>query len=168
MPKMGTSKIYRAVMKPAFPAVVPAMPTCCSDAARKSTAPQTISPHTGTARAELHALTVEACSARRLSPEHLGRINGYLASARQILSLEAAEDGLRLRVLPEGSATERAVFRLAASFAEMPAEHFPDRIKLCGNPSRGWIFYDESKSRTRKWCGNTCAYPGQGTQIPGG
>jgi hypothetical protein len=41
---MGTITIYSPVMKPAFPAVVLAMPICCSEAPQKRTHPAIMPP----------------------------------------------------------------------------------------------------------------------------
>ena len=28
----------------------------------------------------------------------------------------------------------------------------PDRIKVCGDPECGWLFWDQSKNKSRRWC----------------
>jgi predicted RNA-binding Zn ribbon-like protein len=45
---------------------------------------------------------------------------------------------------------------IAASFADLLANQDVGRLKTCGNPDCGWAFYDESKSRTRRWCADAC------------
>lgn len=47
--------------------------------------------------------------------------------------------------------------RFAASFAEMLALDRPERLKFCRNEGCRWIFYDQTKANTRRWCNDrTC------------
>jgi len=46
-----------------------------------------------------------------------------------------------------------ACAEIAASFVELTADGDPDRIKVCANHECQWTFYDESKNRSRRWCG---------------
>ncbi|GHO42852.1 CGNR zinc finger domain-containing protein [Ktedonospora formicarum] len=41
---------------------------------------------------------------------------------------------------------------IATSFIELVTRHDPLRIKTCANGDCGWIFYDSSKNRSRRWC----------------
>ena len=43
---------------------------------------------------------------------------------------------------------------IVGSFAEILAFGEPERIKICQNPDCLWIFYDNSKNHSRKWCEN--------------
>ena len=43
-----------------------------------------------------------------------------------------------------------AVSEIASSFLELDD---PTRIKTCANHECQWSFYDESKNRSRRWCG---------------
>ncbi|MBK6315514.1 MAG: CGNR zinc finger domain-containing protein [Blastocatellia bacterium] len=45
---------------------------------------------------------------------------------------------------------------IVASLADVLAAHETHRLKLCGNPDCRWVFYDESKNRTRRWCADSC------------
>jgi predicted RNA-binding Zn ribbon-like protein len=43
---------------------------------------------------------------------------------------------------------------IAASFTEVLVSGEPERVKTCQNPDCLWIFYDNSKNHSRKWCEN--------------
>ncbi len=45
---------------------------------------------------------------------------------------------------------------IIASFSELLASHGAERIRRCDNPDCRWVFYDESKNRSRRWCDDTC------------
>jgi predicted RNA-binding Zn ribbon-like protein len=51
---------------------------------------------------------------------------------------------------------EFAVRELAGSFVALLRRSHPSRIKLCANPNCRRAYYDETKSRTRRWCDSTC------------
>lgn len=46
--------------------------------------------------------------------------------------------------------------RLAAQFADLLTSD-PSRLRRCMNADCRWVFYDESKSRTRRWCADVCS-----------
>jgi predicted RNA-binding Zn ribbon-like protein len=67
---------------------------------------------------------------------------------------------LRRRLTAAGLALEPAsrdwswgLSEIAASFAELVAYGDPTRLKVCANDECGWSFYDESRNRSRRWCG---------------
>jgi predicted RNA-binding Zn ribbon-like protein len=83
------------------------------------------------------------------SPDGLSSLDPYAARAtlrRRVV------DG---RLVLEG--VERdwtwAMSEIAASFVELVADGDPSRIKVCANHDCQWSFYDESKNRSRRWCG---------------
>ena len=45
---------------------------------------------------------------------------------------------------------------VAASFIELTDMEIA-RIRVCENPGCRWIFYDETRSRTKRCCDGTCA-----------
>ena len=58
-------------------------------------------------------------------------------------------------MVPHASGVTRALGEVAASFAELLATGDPTRIKVCANRDCGWVMYDESRNRTRRWCEST-------------
>ncbi|EFH88370.1 CGNR zinc finger domain-containing protein [Ktedonobacter racemifer] len=41
---------------------------------------------------------------------------------------------------------------ITVSFVELVTTQEPARIKICENDACGWIFFDASKNRSRRWC----------------
>lgn len=85
------------------------------------------------ARADLDAFNREAAIAlgeRRLAPDH-----GWHWIWR--------DDG----------ALELPLWKVLASAVDLLLDAEPDRLKQCPAPDGcGWLFYDASKNRTRRWC----------------
>lgn len=46
-----------------------------------------------------------------------------------------------------------AISEIAASLVDLVVHGDPSRIKVCANHDCQWSFYDESKNRSRRWCG---------------
>ncbi len=67
-------------------------------------------------------------------------------------------EGYRLEMAPLKKDWDWVQAEVAASFAHLLAYHDPRRLKVCANTNCRWVFYDESKSRTRLYCSsNKCA-----------
>ncbi len=92
-----------------------------------------------------------------ISGQQIEALNRYLALAPLAVEL-ALQDGLYQTTLrAAGSGPDALLFHIAHSFAEFISRVDVKRIKRCQNPACGWVFYDESKNASRKWCCNTCS-----------
>jgi predicted RNA-binding Zn ribbon-like protein len=61
-------------------------------------------------------------------------------------------EGYRLEVMPLLKDWDWVRAEIAASFAHLLTDHDPARLKLCANAYCRGAFYDDSKSRTRRYC----------------
>lgn len=89
--------------------------------------------------------------------DDLDRINKYLSSFSFYKVLKKDNEKYFLSNVPVKSDCNWIIFEIISSFIKLITEYDINRIKICNNPDCNWIFYDESKSKTRKWCDNTCA-----------
>jgi predicted RNA-binding Zn ribbon-like protein len=60
--------------------------------------------------------------------------------------------GYRLELVPLKNDWDWVQAEVAASFALLLAHQDPRRLKMCANSNCRWVFYDESKSRSRLYC----------------
>lgn len=97
------------------------------------------------------------CRAKALTPEQLAAANRYLEAAPFHYRAELSEGRFQLVLKPAQTDWDFVLAKITASLFELLSQYPLDRIRQCGNPECRWVFYDESKSSTRKWCGNTCA-----------
>jgi predicted RNA-binding Zn ribbon-like protein len=51
-----------------------------------------------------------------------------------------------------GPPLERPLWPVARSAAELLTSAKLDRVKVCGGEGCGWMFLDESRNASRKWC----------------
>jgi predicted RNA-binding Zn ribbon-like protein len=105
---------------------------------------------------ELRVLLRRAVDAVRASgkvPEgDLDALNQVLAGAPFVRSLVQAGEDRTVHEVPLAAGIERVLGAVAATFATLLAEGDADRIKVCANPDCGWVFYDRSHNRSRRWC----------------
>ena len=108
-------------------------------------------------RGFLYRSAYEVSNRGTISPSGVKKINEYLSGMTLRMELRRGNDGCRLETLPQKQGLELIIYRIVSSFGELITQYQTERIRLCANPGCGWIFYDDSKNRTRKWCDNTCA-----------
>jgi predicted RNA-binding Zn ribbon-like protein len=94
---------------------------------------------------------------RSINSLNLAKINRLLSERSFHKELLFNDGQYFLEVVPDQSDKALFMAQIVASFAEIITQYNPERMKLCQNPACGWIFYDESRGSTRKWCDNTCA-----------
>jgi predicted RNA-binding Zn ribbon-like protein len=94
----------------------------------------------------------EALSARKpVPPPQLHMLNGALnvAGKQQVVQ---RQNGLQIQFVPQKSGWDWTMAEIVRSFAETLSSGEAARIKSCQNADCRWIFYDETKARTRCWC----------------
>jgi predicted RNA-binding Zn ribbon-like protein len=91
-----------------------------------------------------------------LSPEEVASLNHALnVQARE--KLVQNQNGFSMELVPVKRDGSWMIARIAASLGEMLANGEAARIRICANPDCRWIFYDNTKARTKRWCNDrTC------------
>ena len=84
------------------------------------------------------------------SPE-LRALNDVL-NLRGKQQLFQRQNGLRVEFVPDKSGWRRIHAAIARSFGETIADGESGRIKFCRNNDCRWVFYDQTKGKTRCWC----------------
>jgi predicted RNA-binding Zn ribbon-like protein len=84
-------------------------------------------------------------------------LNNYMAGMSFHRELKAKEGRPALNEIPEKLDWSWFMAEVASSFAALYTSEAADKLKICQNPECRWLFIDESKSRNRKWCDDTCS-----------
>ena len=95
---------------------------------------------------------VEALAHGQLADNDLAALNTILLKAPSNRRLVRESQEYRLELVPQRKDWNWVRAEIVASFAELLVQHDPQRLKVCQNPTCHWIFFDESKSRTRRYC----------------
>ena len=90
------------------------------------------------------------------SDDDIAELNSALAACPARRTVVREGSGFRVDYTPAGRDWNWVRSEIAASFAEMLSSRDPRRIKMCENDNCRWVFCDESKSRSRRWCEDTC------------
>jgi predicted RNA-binding Zn ribbon-like protein len=89
-----------------------------------------------------------------LNKMDLERLNNILENSPEIKKVAWARPSYILQYEKKGPGIHSMLAEIASSFAEILTCGEPRRIKICQNPDCLWIFYDNSKNHSRKWCEN--------------
>jgi len=84
------------------------------------------------------------------SPE-LRELNAVL-NLRGKQQLFQRQNGLRVEFVPDRPGWRWILAAVARSFVETVADGESARIKICRNDDCRWVFYDQTKGKTRCWC----------------
>jgi predicted RNA-binding Zn ribbon-like protein len=82
----------------------------------------------------------------------LALLNEELARALRRRRVIAGRDGYRWDWAGEGEAADQPLWEVARSAGELLASNELARVRQCAGDPCGWLFYDTSRNRSRRWC----------------
>ena len=92
-----------------------------------------------------------------ISLEAIKKINDYLVKSTYQRTVEKSKHEIKLAIKPVLRDWNWIMSEIVFSFVELIEYGDKNRIKICENPDCKWVFYDETKSRTKRWCDDKCA-----------
>lgn len=92
-----------------------------------------------------------------IAGELLTDINQQLLGSTYVRQLRQCDGRYQQRLLPLTHDWAWVRAEIAASLGDLLCRGEPARVRICQNPECGWFFYDETKSRTKRWCDDSCA-----------
>ncbi len=95
---------------------------------------------------------IESLVEGQIADHDLAALNAVLLKMPLNRRLVKDQEGYRLDMVPLKKDWDWVQVEIAASFAHVLADHDPRRLKICANTNCRWVFYDESKSRTKLYC----------------
>lgn len=107
-------------------------------------------------RTLLRRLSEKSIGGNALDARDLAALNSYLNVPAHV-KLVQTQNGVHTELVPDQPGWPWILSRFAASFAEMLSLDRLDRLKFCPNEGCKWMFYDQTKGNTRRWCNErTC------------
>lgn len=100
---------------------------------------------------------MKLCMGQTIGSQEITEVNQILLSGNSQKILIQQNDSFLLKTQQQSDSITWTMYQIALSFAVLITEYPLAYLKKCGNPECDWIFYDDSKSHTRKWCDNKCA-----------
>jgi predicted RNA-binding Zn ribbon-like protein len=90
-------------------------------------------------------------------PDDLDLLNAELHEAMAATRLVPTRNGFDWTWPGQPQSLKRAYWPVARSAAEMLISGELDRVRECAAHDCGWLFFDESRNRSRRWCSmQTC------------
>jgi predicted RNA-binding Zn ribbon-like protein len=81
----------------------------------------------------------------------VSRINRYLAASRPVWELSRVGAGFRIQ-MTWGTDWSAVIAAVLTSYGQLLESGHADRVRRCANPHCTWLFYDESRNASRRWC----------------
>ena len=102
---------------------------------------------------DLLLLTFDAvANGRSVSSERLSELNSALEEAPGLLRVRKTSDGIEREWRSVADGLQQILFPILNSAAELLASDRLGRVSECGAPDCTWLFLDESRNRSRRWC----------------
>lgn len=92
---------------------------------------------------------IGANSGAKVYPLDIATLNEAATASR--LRARFGGDG-KARLEPDAGGVAGAMGRLVAAVFSAMADEDWKRLKLCGSPACRWVFYDQSRNRSSRWC----------------
>jgi predicted RNA-binding Zn ribbon-like protein len=89
---------------------------------------------------------------QKLFPEWIEPLNEILRITEGHDELVAQEGGWKIEFIAREGGLDWLLAAVARSGAEIVAEGAHARLRICANPQCGLFFYDNSRTRQRRWC----------------
>lgn len=95
-----------------------------------------------------------ATVSRGIAPagEDLDTFNLYFAEVMREARLVQSQSGFRLDFHGNTQTMDWILYPIIHSAADLLLSEKIKRVKLCADPSCGWLFLDNSRNRSRRWC----------------
>lgn len=87
------------------------------------------------------------------STELLAQLNTYMGNGpvvRRVVWTPAGDAEISLQ--PQRADWGQIMAEIAASFAAALLEKEPSRFRICGNPDCLWVYYDDTRNRSKRYC----------------
>lgn len=107
-------------------------------------------------RSLLRRMAGKITSGNPVDARDLATLNSHLNVPVRV-RLFQRQNGVQSELVPLHPGWPWILSRIAASFGETLALNRNDRLKFCPNDGCRWVFFDQTKGNTRRWCNDrTC------------
>jgi predicted RNA-binding Zn ribbon-like protein len=103
-------------------------------------------------RTLLHRMVMEFVANSSPSEEDIKALNKVMADGAVIRQLTRNSERYQLNLYALGHQWSHIQAEIAASMAKMIAEGETSRIRICENPNCLWVYYDDTRNRSKRYC----------------
>ena len=106
-------------------------------------------------RTLLRKVTENLIDGKEITDEDTAKLDQILAEVPLRRRLDNAKGEPQLKLVPQQPNWDWVQAEIVASWIDFLVHGDRQRLKICDNQNCLWIFYDESKSRTRRYCSDS-------------
>ncbi|KIL34711.1 hypothetical protein SD71_16695 [Cohnella kolymensis] len=88
--------------------------------------------------------------------EDLTELNKIMKGGAVIRRLTMADRLYNIALTPVDHNWRQVMAEIAASFAHVLVDADASRIRICDNPDCLWVYYDDTRNRSKKYCDDKC------------
>ncbi len=103
-------------------------------------------------RESIYAVAVAVVDGDQPATADLDCLSQFAAEARAAGAYRFEDDGFRWSWQPVATRLERPLWQFAETAVEFLAHGDLSRLRVCAADDCGWLFLDETRNRSRKWC----------------
>lgn len=103
-------------------------------------------------REAVYRIFLAAAPGHSAAAADVGVLNGVLAQCMARRTLRTAECGMCWTWAGEADELDWILWPIAYSAAELLTSSDAALLKQCGGPTCDWLFVDESRNHSRRWC----------------
>jgi predicted RNA-binding Zn ribbon-like protein len=89
---------------------------------------------------------------RPVSSQRLSELNSALAQTPGLLRAHKRSDRIETEWTSAGDGLQQVLFAVLTSAADLLASDRLGRVRVCASDECTWLFVDESRNRSRRWC----------------
>ncbi|HEX7089658.1 MAG TPA: ABATE domain-containing protein [Longimicrobiales bacterium] len=104
-------------------------------------------------RGAIYRILVGVGEGRPPTAEDLDTLSAHASAALAARRLESAPEGGYAWAWPrDATSLDRVLWPIAESAASLLTSPLVHRVRRCADDECGWLFVDESRNRSRRWC----------------
>jgi predicted RNA-binding Zn ribbon-like protein len=107
-------------------------------------------------RSLLQQMVKDIVAGLEIRAEDIAALNKHMADAPVIRKVTMVDRRYKLSLNAVSNDWHQVMADIAASFAHILVEAEPSRIRICDNPDCLWIYYDDTRNRSKKYCDDKC------------
>jgi predicted RNA-binding Zn ribbon-like protein len=100
----------------------------------------------------LHEIAERVDASGSPTAAQVRELNHILRHGLHYHQLRRDEGANQFEIAQIGDRLDQARAGIANSLAHYLADHSPDRLRICANPTCRWVFVDRSRTGQRRWC----------------
>lgn len=103
-------------------------------------------------REHMRNISLQLSTGSVLQQDQLNEFNFILSSVSSQFQLKYNNNAFDIEQIYNTEDWALVMWHITSSFAQLLCKPELDRLKVCSNQNCEWIFLDQSRNKTRRWC----------------